>query len=230
MPGLVAAHITGMKKTQHKNQVGQASKNGGEFAAKTHEEATTMVLPDTEFSTVAAQIRSSCEDAGLPGVMNSVFQLIFDGTDTTDTLMNGYLDELSASDVTDAYNNHIGPAVDAVEDYIGGLDTHVTNASDDDAMAHGRSICEEVGFPGVMVGIIRTVVDRGETLEQTAGLTGSDIEVMYGTIVEPAISDLEDDIRENHCSECGASLDDGEGYDGLCGNCADRAEAAGRWS
>lgn len=25
------------------------------------------------------------------------------------------------------------------------------------------------------------------------------------------------------CSECGSPCDDGEGYDGLCGNCADRA-------
>lgn len=32
-----------------------------------------------------------------------------------------------------------------------------------------------------------------------------------------------DSDDEDVCS-CGASLDDGEGYDGLCGNCADRAE------
>lgn len=34
------------------------------------------------------------------------------------------------------------------------------------------------------------------------------------------------------CSECGANLaeSEGEGYDGLCGDCADRAEAKGRWS
>ena len=37
-----------------------------------------------------------------------------------------------------------------------------------------------------------------------------------------------------YCEECGAILQregerlDGDGYDGLCGNCADRAEAAGR--
>ncbi len=30
---------------------------------------------------------------------------------------------------------------------------------------------------------------------------------------------------EQWCSQCGAPLDDGEGYDGSCGNCADRAEA-----
>jgi hypothetical protein len=34
------------------------------------------------------------------------------------------------------------------------------------------------------------------------------------------------------CSECGANLADdaGEGYDGLCGSCADVAEKEGRWS
>ncbi|MEA5456730.1 hypothetical protein SPF06_18560 [Sinomonas sp. JGH33] len=34
------------------------------------------------------------------------------------------------------------------------------------------------------------------------------------------------------CSECGDDLEDsaGEGYDGLCGDCADQAERQGRWS
>lgn len=27
---------------------------------------------------------------------------------------------------------------------------------------------------------------------------------------------------EESCSECGSPTDDGEGWDGLCGNCADR--------
>jgi hypothetical protein len=30
---------------------------------------------------------------------------------------------------------------------------------------------------------------------------------------------------EDPCDRCGAALDDGEGYDGLCGNCADIAES-----
>lgn len=30
--------------------------------------------------------------------------------------------------------------------------------------------------------------------------------------------------EETHCRSCGSSSDDGEGYDGLCGNCADRVE------
>lgn len=35
------------------------------------------------------------------------------------------------------------------------------------------------------------------------------------------ITDGEADL----CSECSGSLDDGEGYDGMCGDCADKAEA-----
>ena len=31
--------------------------------------------------------------------------------------------------------------------------------------------------------------------------------------------------EEDKCSDCGASLGDGEGYDGRCGACADKAEA-----
>lgn len=35
-------------------------------------------------------------------------------------------------------------------------------------------------------------------------------------------------VAADHCDECEAVID-GDGYDGLCGNCTDRAELAGRW-
>ena len=37
-------------------------------------------------------------------------------------------------------------------------------------------------------------------------------------------------IEAVSCECCGLYNDDGEGYDGLCGDCADRAEAEGRWA
>lgn len=43
---------------------------------------------------------------------------------------------------------------------------------------------------------------------------------VYARYVLPHEED--DDV----CSECGASLDDGQGYDGLCGNCADKSGKA----
>lgn len=223
-----AAHMMAM--TKHKNQVGQASKNGGEFAAKTHDEAPTVALSEGSDELTAAQIRSACYDAGLEGVMTPVYELILDGADTTDTLMNGYLAELTASDVTAAYNEDIGPAADAVEDYVVLVGRKKTGVSVAEVRAHIKSVCEQAGFPGVMAGVLDVVLDREDFTDQLAGITEEDVEKMYTTIVGPAIDEMQDDIRENHCSECGASLDDGEGYDGLCGNCADRAEAAGRWS
>ncbi|MEH0110698.1 hypothetical protein V6N00_13390 [Tersicoccus sp. MR15.9] len=35
--------------------------------------------------------------------------------------------------------------------------------------------------------------------------------------------------QDKVCTECGELNDDGEGYDGLCGNCADRADENGDW-
>lgn len=32
-------------------------------------------------------------------------------------------------------------------------------------------------------------------------------------------------ILEETCSECGEPCDDGEGWDGMCGNCADKADS-----
>jgi hypothetical protein len=32
-----------------------------------------------------------------------------------------------------------------------------------------------------------------------------------------------DDVVDDVCRECGGRNDDGEGFDGLCGSCADRA-------
>ena len=51
------------------------------------------------------------------------------------------------------------------------------------------------------------------------------------TIAQRAGDDLDnalctDCFEETHCRSCGEPSDDGEGYDGLCGNCADRVENA----
>jgi hypothetical protein len=43
----------------------------------------------------------------------------------------------------------------------------------------------------------------------------------------PRPTDL--DVDDPPC-ECGESLDDGEGYDGYCGTCADIKEREGYWS
>lgn len=41
---------------------------------------------------------------------------------------------------------------------------------------------------------------------------------------------LDTDYDEDLCDECGEHFDDGgDGFDGLCPSCADKAEAEGRW-
>lgn len=51
--------------------------------------------------------------------------------------------------------------------------------------------------------------------------------------LEEADDELEEDDDEleedERCSACGGDLSDNEGYDGLCGTCADAAEADGLW-
>jgi hypothetical protein len=45
-----------------------------------------------------------------------------------------------------------------------------------------------------------------------------------------APAEPEDDTETCSTDGCGASPNDGEGYDGYCGTCADRLETAGLWS
>ena len=50
---------------------------------------------------------------------------------------------------------------------------------------------------------------------------------------EPVVADgLCEECREDLIcvsEDCNERNDDGEGYDGYCGNCADRLEAQGHW-
>lgn len=66
------------------------------------------------------------------------------------------------------------------------------------------------------------------TTPQTRPATGSDPHSL--TTSEPQTGEPSPDWDDDTCSQCAASLDDGEGFDGLCGACADRAENEGRWS
>lgn len=60
------------------------------------------------------------------------------------------------------------------------------------------------------------------------GSTGGDSDALRFWVKEARERGIETDVES--CDECDELLDDGEGYDGLCGTCADRAEEAGRWS
>lgn len=51
------------------------------------------------------------------------------------------------------------------------------------------------------------------------------VEFVLGECAPDYLADVLERKAEDRCDECEASLDDGEGYDGLCGNCADKALA-----
>ena len=53
-----------------------------------------------------------------------------------------------------------------------------------------------------------------------AGLT----ELWVNSIVDARDDRDDTEVEDEPCCECGESTSDGEGYDGLCGNCADRSE------
>jgi len=47
----------------------------------------------------------------------------------------------------------------------------------------------------------------------------------YVDWVNSQIEQAEDDMELDTCTQCGEPDDDGEGWDGLCGSCADRHQA-----
>jgi hypothetical protein len=69
-------------------------------------------------------------------------------------------------------------------------------------------------------------MSRGEAKAFFGGLVAP----LLATKTVDELRGIADDAPIECCSECGAPLDDGEGYDGLCGTHADVAETAGAWS
>jgi len=63
------------------------------------------------------------------------------------------------------------------------------------------------------------VVDALANVFHYAASKGFDV----AHLVDRAFDHFETELSEL-CSQCGDSLADGEGWDGLCGSCADRAE------
>ena len=229
---LAAAHIACMTKSlQHKNQVGQSSENGDHFAAKTFDFAAEVDLTaestvDTRADTLAA-ITLACKESGYAGAMPRVYEVLLDRSEGENP-MAGALNELTADEVDAAYDTFIDTAATGAGDWIRTYPNSVAcKGSLTAAMDHIREVSEAAGPGGVVPGVFEAALERDQEddafLDRAYGLTEIDITNIYDQVVAPAIDDLEQDILDNHCTECGASTDDGEGSDGKCGNCADRA-------
>lgn len=61
-------------------------------------------------------------------------------------------------------------------------------------------------------------------LQDTHVIEGDELAAAEEEIVENAKEYPLDDEDDYRCSSCGESTIGGEGYDGLCGDCADKAE------
>ena len=57
---------------------------------------------------------------------------------------------------------------------------------------------------------------------EKCGLTGCTAPAAAGGLCDECHDDL-------ICPRCGDRNDNGEGFDGYCGNCADQLETAGHW-
>ena len=76
-----------------------------------------------------------------------------------------------------------------------------------------------------MINDIYPAVEVARTIFVPADIIQSCDPTMWRMMVADGFNDVDlDGYPDEVCSECGESLDDGEGFNGLCGNCADAAE------
>lgn len=131
-------------------------------------------------------------------------------------------------------------AIARAEDSNGGGNWEATLVSDPIATYHRKAAESGLEVMGHILDVVWNRLDGDAGTTAVIGrLTPKQLTDLYEQFVAPAVNALTrwvdeeaDDWLENHCSEegCDESLEDGEGYDGLCGTHADQAEQAGKWS
>jgi hypothetical protein len=228
----MSAH-TQQKPASAPNRVKEGVSEGGQFATALAAESE-MTLGQRPLSDAAVEearlvhINEMCEEAGYAGVMPGIYELLLDrASDDDESVMPGALEELEASEVTDGFDQYVDEAITSSHARIISTVTPVPESDRAAVEEHITAISGEAGYPGVLPGYIEAILARDEHSDEilafAKGLTADDLDTMYNEDLGPAIDDLQDDILENACTKCGASTRDGEGYDGLCGNCADAA-------
>lgn len=89
----------------------------------------------------------------------------------------------------------------------------------------------EIGLPiseygSIIQACCAQLVDRGHDKDTViSALRGCDEQNWWDVHGGPLLDELETYLELDVCPECGDTIDDGEGYDGLCGSCADKKEA-----
>lgn len=184
----------------------------GQFVEKAAADPGTAVLDDTQ----TRPFERACTEAGLP-MMAGILRVVEDrGSVHPETLAS-----LTDANVDRMYWDHIGPVVDQIEDATRSISDTTGKASASKVQSHIAAICDDAGLPA-MTGILQVVSDReNATGRQLLSLTSDQITAMYEEFAGPAIDDLEQELLDSSCRACGDPIDDGEGSDGYCGNCAD---------
>lgn len=187
--------------------------DAGKFCEKPASDPGTEVLPAN-----SSHLNQVCEEAMLP-IMAEMLQIVAD----REQVPPGVFDRLTADNIEAMFWNHIGPAIDLVEYDLkmgkpAGPDRDLDPA---EVEAHVAAICEQAGCNS-MADVLGVVADRDEVPNGTfMRLTPEDITELYEERVELYVNDLEQELLDSSCRDCGADLEDGEGSDGWCGNCAD---------
>lgn len=99
--------------------------------------------------------------------------------------------------------------------------------------AHGDGklifACIEHPSGAVSINIAEPINDGADLVFDTLAVDDEADGVLSAHMISEFM-DLAGDALEESCPRCGGSTDDGEGYDGYCGSCADTLEHKGAWS
>jgi hypothetical protein len=147
------------------------------------------------------RLRSLCADAGFSGAMPGVLEMLTDRGDDENGRYSRILARLDHHSIADGYIEHIGPAVDRIEDALTEPDDEVLMASYRDLDEHIQKICDEADLGGVMPGILEIVFERNDSDDMKArmeALTANDVSVLYQDVVAPAIEDWCDELASSN--------------------------------
>lgn len=178
---------------------------GGEFATEGRAESSVELVDHAG---------SITEEAGVPSLAPFLRQAAGD--------WGGTVEEMDAQWAGELFYEHFYDSPQKVANELMEYGHDPVPMTDDEALAHIESFSGQ--FPRATE-LVRVAFDRDELpADRVHALNPSTAEKIEHGIAEQVQTDIEMDMADGSCRSCGVRNDDGEGSDGLCGNCADREE------
>jgi hypothetical protein len=172
-----------------------------------------------EYLVIETRVADVCREAGLGGVMPGVFGVIQDRYEKS---AKRGLPNLTADEVYELHEDFIERAVTDTEQWALRY-SKLSEGTLDEATSHIEKISEAACCPGVMPGILQSVIDRDPEnttlIARLNGLTEYDLDDIYNGIVGPAIDKVDKRLALSHCDECGESTVDDTMFWALCPGC-----------